>query len=217
MQASRPMTDLLLTVDQFWTSPYVFSAFVALTEKKLKFDTETVSLGAGEHRAPEYRKHTITARVPALRHGDFWLAESGAIVEYLEDVFPQPHVLPTDPKEKARARQIMHWIRSDLMPIRNERPTTTIFYEPTKEPLSEAGRAAAEKLIEAATILLAHDRPTIFGTFTAADADLSLMLQRLKKNNHPLSPRIAAYVDGIWQRPSIKAFVERERPPYVAY
>jgi glutathione S-transferase len=217
MQASRPMTDLLLTVDQFWTSPYAFSAFVALTEKKLAFDLQIVSLGAKEQRAPEYRKRTITARVPALRHGDFWLAESAAIVEYLEDVFPQPHVLPTDPQEKARARQVMHWVRSDLMPLREQRPTTSIFYQPVSQPLNDAGRAAAEKLIEATSALLAHDRPTIFGSFTIADADLTLMLQRLKKNNHPLPPRIASYIDGIWQRPSIKAFVERERLPFVPY
>ena len=217
MQASPPMTDLLVTVDQFWISPYAYSAYVALAEKKLPFSAEVVALGQKEHRTPEYRNRTITARVPALRHGDFWLAESGAIVEYLEDVFPNPRVLPSEPKDKARARQIMHWVRSDLMALREERPTTTIFYEPVKTPLTEKGQMAADKLIEVATALLAHDRPTIFGSFTIADADLALMLQRLKKNNHPLPARIASYVDGIWSRPSVKAFVERERPPYVPY
>ena len=211
------MTDLLLTIDQFWISPYAYSAYVALTEKKLPFSTEVVALGKGEHRTKEYRNRTITARVPALRHGDFWLAESGAIVEYLEDVFPEPRVLPADVKERARARQIMHWIRSDLMAIREERPTTSIFYEPAKEPLSAQGRKAADKLIEAATALLDHDRLTIFGSFTIADADLALMLQRLHKSGEPLSKRIVEYVEGIWSRPSIQAFVERDRPEYVPY
>jgi len=211
------MTDLLLTVDQFWVSPYAYSAYVALAEKKLPFSTQVVALGAKEHKTPEYRSRTITARVPALRHGDFWLAESGAIVEYLEDVFPAPHVLPVDPKEKARARQIMHWIRSDLMPLREERSTHTIFYEPAKAPLSDKAKPAAEKLIEVASSLLEHDRPTIFSSFTIADADLALMLMRMRKSGDPLPARVSSYAEAIWSRPSVKAFVDRERPPYVPY
>jgi glutathione S-transferase len=211
------MTDLLLTVDAFWISPYAYSAYVALAEKKLPFSTEVVALQNKQHKTPEYKKRTLTARVPALKHGDFWLAESSAIVEYLEDVFPTPRVLPSDPKEKARARQVMAWVRSDLMAIREERPTTSIFYAPVKTPLSEKGRAAADKLIEVASALLAHDRPTIFGAFTVADADLALMLMRLKKNGDALPARLAKYTDEIWARPSVKAFVDRERPEYVPY
>jgi glutathione S-transferase len=217
MQASRLMTDLVLTVDTFWISPYAYSAYVALAEKKVPFSTEVVALENKAQRTPEYRKRTITARVPALKHGDFWLAESSAIVEYLEDVFPTPRIMPADPKEKARARQIMAWIRSDLIPLREERSTTTMFYEPAKTPLSEKGRQAADKLIEAATNLLAHDRPTLFGAFTIADADLGFMLQRLKRSGEQLPARLATYADMVWARPSVKAFVDRERAPYVPY
>jgi glutathione S-transferase len=211
------MTDLLLTVDRFWTSRYAYSAYVALNEKKVPFQIEIVALDRKEQRAPEYRRRTITARVPSLRHGDFWLSESNAIVEYLEDVFPTPHVLPTDPKEKARARQIMGWVRSDLMPLREERPTVSIFYQPVRTPMSDKCRAAAEKLIEVASTLLAHGRPTIFEHFTIADADLALMLQRLHKNGEELPRNLAEYAEAIWDRPSVKPFVERERPEYVAY
>jgi glutathione S-transferase len=211
------MSDLLLTVDRFWISPYAFSAWVALREKDLEFTVQEIGLDKKEHKVPEYRSQTLTARVPALRHGDFWLAESSAIVEYLEDVFPAKKVLPTDVQDKARARQIMAWIRSDLMPIREERPTTSIFYEPAKKPLSDGGKAAAEKLIEVASSLLAHDRPNIFSTFTIADADLALMLMRLHKNQHPLPARLSKFAESVWSRPSVKAFVDTKRAPYVDY
>src|SRR4051812_37367720 len=125
----RSMADrITLFVDKFWISPYVFSCFVALEEKGLAFDTEVDSVYTGGHREPSYRDPSITGRVPALRHGDFWVAESSAIVEYLEDAFPAVKVLPVDVKERARARQVMAFVRSDLMPIREERPTTTLFY-----------------------------------------------------------------------------------------
>jgi glutathione S-transferase len=211
------MSDLLLTVDRFWTSPYAYSAYVALNEKKLPFQIEIVALDRKEHRAAEYRRRTITARVPSLRHGDFWVSESNAIVEYLEDVFPTPHVLPTEVKDKARARQIMGWIRSDLMPLREERPTVSVFYRPVQTAMSDKCRAAADKLIEVAGSLLAHGRPTIFEQFTIADADLALMLQRLHKNGDELPRSLAEYADAIWARPSVKPFVEHERPEYVPY
>ena len=86
-------------------------------------------------RAPGYADRSLTARVPMLRHGDFYLSESSAIVEYLEDAFPgTPRLLPADVRQRARARQLMAWVRSDLMPIREERSTHTLFYEPAKSP-----------------------------------------------------------------------------------
>ena len=82
-----------------------------------------------ETRAPEYARRSLTARVPMLRHGDFYLSESSAIAEYLEEAFPgAPRLLPANVHQRARARQVMAWVRSDPMPIREERSSETIFY-----------------------------------------------------------------------------------------
>ena len=67
------MTDLTLYVDDQWTSPYAMSAFVALREKQLAFDVVELSLSKKETFAPGYRDAALTGRVPALKHGDFWL------------------------------------------------------------------------------------------------------------------------------------------------
>src|SRR5688572_10669822 len=134
-----PPAPLALYGDRFWISPYVYSCFVALTEKGVPFEMVEVALDRKEQHQPEFRDRSLTGRVPALRHGDFWLSESAAIVEYVDETFPGPKLLPTDPKDRARARQVMGWIRSDLMGVREERSTHTMFYDPTREPLSAKG------------------------------------------------------------------------------
>ena len=214
------MEPLTLHVDGFWTSPYVFSVFVALMEKGLPFSTREVNLHELAQRKHDFQARSVTGRVPVLEHGDFRLSESSAIVEYLEETFPVPKytpVMPATTRDRARARQIMAWIRSDLMPIREERATHTIFYKPASEPLSEAGRAAAAKLIAAAASFIPDGKTALFDAFTIADADLAMMLQRLIASGHPVPPKLTAFATAQWQRPSVRAFVERERIPYVPH
>jgi glutathione S-transferase len=215
------MAELTLSVDAFFQSPYAFSAFVALKEKGLSFDVETVALHKAEQRRPEYRATSLTGRVPLLRHQGFALSESSAIDEYLEDVFPHPghpRLFPSDVRERARARQLMSWVRSDLMPIRQERTTTTLFYEGVDvEPLSAAAQAAAAHLLGVAEALIPQGRTTLFAAFCIADADFALMLQRLLWNGHPAPDKLQAYVDAQWARPSVRAWLEQKRPPYVPY
>ena len=214
------MEPLTLYLDGFWTSPYAFSVFVGLTEKGLAFETRTVNLHERAQLDPGFQAKSVTARVPVLEHGAFRLSESSAIVEYLEETFPPPAhtaLLPAGRRERARARQIMAWIRSDLMPLREERPTSTIFYEPSHVPLSPAGRAAAAKLIAAASAFIPDGRSSLFETFSVADADLAMMLQRLIANGEPVPSKLRTFADAQWQRASVRKFVDHVRPPYVSY
>ncbi len=137
--------SLLLYSNEMWNSPYVMSAFVALTEKKLPFEVQTVALHEGAQRSPAYVETSFTARVPALVDGGFSLSESSAIVEYLDEKWPAPAhaaLLQRELEARARARQIMAWVRSDLGPIREERSSEYVFYFhdglPPYAPLSPA-------------------------------------------------------------------------------
>jgi len=211
---------LTLYGETFWISPYVFSCFVALREKRLPFDVRELSLAAHEQRERGYRDRAFTGKVPALVHGDFWLTESSAIIEYVEDVFPAPShpaVLPSEPLARARARQVMAWIRSDLMALREERPTTTMFYAKATTPLSSAGEAAAASLLHVAEALVPTTSPHLFGAWSIADADLSFMLHRLLLNDHPVPEHVAAYARAQWQRPSVQEYVHRQHQPFVPY
>ncbi len=209
---------LTLYIDAYWISPYAFSAFVALREKELQFEVKTMDLSQKAQQDPQFQRWSVTGRIPALLHDEFGLAESSAIVEYLEEAFPDaPRLLPQQRQERARARQVMGWIRSDLMALREERSTHTMFYQHTDKPLSLAGDLARQRLIRVAEQLLPPNQPNLFAQWSIADADLAFMLQRLVLNGDSVPGRLKAYANAQWQRPSIQAFVHNERPVYVPY
>jgi glutathione S-transferase len=210
------MSDVKLVLygEKNFESPYVFSCWVALKEKALPFELETMSLAAGEHRKGDYPSRSITGRVPSLRHGDFWLAESSAIDEYLEDVFPPPaypRLYPPDPPARARARQVQAWVRSDLMPVREERPTSSVFSKEPVKPLGDAAKAAVERLLRGADALVPEGDGHLFGAFGIADADLAMMLMRLVANGDPVPAKLAAYARRVWERPSVKSWLAKGR------
>lgn len=203
---------LRLYVDSRFTSPYAMSVFVALHEKGLPFEITTFDLEANEHRAAAYAGMSLTRRVPTLVHDNFALSESSAITEYLDEIFPGTPLYPLQPRSKARARQIQAWLRSDLMPIREERSTEVVFYGPAKAPLSAVARESAEKLFSAAEALLTPGSDNLFGQWSIADVDLALMLNRLVLNGDAVPERLAAYATRQWQRPSVELWVKQQRP-----
>lgn len=210
---------LVLYGNDMWSSPYVLSCFVALTEKGLPFEVRTVALHERAQQSDEYVRTSFTARVPALVDGDFTLSESSAIVEYLEDKWPapaHPALLPRDVNRRARARQLMAWVRSDLMPLREERSAEYVFFPRAGlralAPLSAKARRAVEKLVGVAQRLVPADGGPLFGAWSIADTDLAMMLQRLVKTDEPLPDRLRAFAEREWQRPSVQGYVNAPRP-----
>jgi glutathione S-transferase len=202
-----------LYVDSLFTSPYALSAFVALTEKRLPFTIKTVDLEAGHQKQASYADRALTARVPALVEGDFVLTESTAITEYLEETFPAPEYIalyPKDKRQRARARQIQAWLRSDLVPLRVDRDTETVFFGKACAPLTPAGLAAADKLIHAAGQLV--QGPNLFGDWCLADVDLTVMLNRLILNGDEVPQKLKDYAAAQWRRPSVRQWLERHQP-----
>ena len=201
-----------LYVDSRFISPYAMSAFVALTEKGIPFELQTVDLVADECRQPDYSKMSLTCRVPMLAHGDFYLSESSAIAEYLEDIFPSekyPRLYPENIRDKARARQIQAWLRSDLMPIREERPTEVIFCEPVKKALSVPAQDAVAALFAALDDLIGTEALNLFGEWSIVDTDLALMINRLVMNGDTVSDKFSAYARHQWQRESVQQWVNK--------
>ena len=205
-------SKFLLYVDAQFVSPYAMSAFVTLREKGLPFDLKTLNLAAQENNKASFAAASLTRRVPTLVHNDFSLSESSAISEYLDELFPEPPVYPREPRARARARQIQAWLRSDLMPIRQQRSTEVVFYKPTDAALSAEATASAEKLFAAASALLPTNAPNLFGEWCIADTDLALMLNRLVLNGDSVPERLAVYARHQWQRPSVQLWVNHERP-----
>jgi len=201
-----------LYVDHLYTSPYAMSVFVALREKGLAFDMITLDLDAAQQHAADFAQLSLTQRVPTLVEGDFALSESSAITEYLEQAYPETPLYPADPKQRARARQVQAWLRSDLLAIRQERSTMVVFYGQKMPPLSPVAEAAAAKLIKAAQALLAGNPAYLFGEWSIADVDLAVMLNRLILNGDSVPAELVEYARRQWLRPSVQAWVNQQRP-----
>jgi glutathione S-transferase len=208
---------MLLYIDANIASPYALAAFVGLLEKGLSFDIETLDLAARANQGADFCKTSITRRIPTLIHDDFALSESSAICEYLDEVFPGTPLYPANPRDRARARQIQAWLRSDLMPIRDERPTFVVFCGATRPALSAQAREAADTLFSAALTLLDGRTDNLFGDWSIADVDLAMMLQRLIVLGDPVPKRLIDYATQQWSRPTLQQWVRRARPPLIGY
>jgi len=194
-----------------------FNAFVALKEKGVSFEMKEIELGK-ENLKPEFYDASITGRVPSLQIGDFFLAESSAIIEYIDEVYePKNSLLPKDVKQRARARQIMAWLRSDLGGLREERPTTSMFYEKIDKPLSTKGEDAVKRLLHVAEILIPENGGNLFGEYSIVDSEFAFMLHRLVDNGHEVPSKVLHYATEQWKRPSVREFLDHKRKPYVSY
>lgn len=204
------MSELTLYADQTWESPWAFHAMVALEELGVPYSLDPIRRPIAKDVGDRLREHALLGKVPCLVHGDFWLTESSAISEYLAEMFPPPaypRLLPAEPRERARARQVMSWLRTSLMGLREDRPTSSVFMQPVTTLLSEKATRDANDLIAVTEKLLLGDRTTLFEQWSIADADLALMLMRLVANHDPVPDRVAAYVHAQWARPAVRSYL----------
>ncbi|WP_095132934.1 glutathione transferase [Pseudomonas sp. Irchel s3h14] len=203
---------LKLYVGADFVSAFAMSAFVALKEKQLSFELVTLDLKARDNYQASYRDLSLTCKIPTLIHQGFALSESSAIAEYLEEVAPgHNRLLPLDIKQRARARQLQAWLRSDLLVIRKERPADLIYFGKKDTPLSDDALAAVDRLFFVADRLLEGGAEHLFGDWSIADTDLAIMLNRLVANGDQVPSRLAAYVHRQWDRDSVRAWMDIER------
>lgn len=209
--------SFVLYVEASWSSPWVCAAYVTLREKGLSFTTALSMLRTGTGVVDLMHERTLTGTAPVLQHGTFWLAESLAIVEYLEEVHPEPRMLPEDRQERARARQLMAWMRHHHEPLRRERPAEHVLYRrnlPVPAPLSRAAADAAAAVIRVAERLGADGRGAMFsGRFGVVDVELAFAVMRLTPDDAPVPARVSEYVAAVLARPSVREFLEHPRPP----
>ncbi|MBV7546759.1 MULTISPECIES: glutathione transferase [unclassified Pseudomonas] len=195
-----------------YVSAFAMSAFVALKEKQLSFDLVTLDLKSRENYLESYRDLSLTCKIPVLVHEGFALSESSAIAEYLEELAPaSKRIYPQDIKQRARARQLQAWLRSDLLVVRKERPFDLVYFGKKDTPLSDEARAATDRLFHVADRLLEEGAEHLFGDWSIADTDLAIMLNRLVANGDPVPARLAAYVRRQWDRDSVRAWMDIER------
>lgn len=89
---------------------------LSLEEKKLDYEYVKVDLFKGEHKKPEYLAVNPRGQVPALVDGDVKIYESVAIVEYLEHRYPEPSLIPAEPKATAACFRLIGEFNQKLDP-----------------------------------------------------------------------------------------------------
>jgi maleylpyruvate isomerase len=89
--------------------------------KNLAYEYVAVDLRAGEQSSEKFRSVNPQGLVPALIVDDQVLTQSSAIIEWLEERFPSPSLLPQDPWDRAIVRSMAATISSDIQPLNNMR------------------------------------------------------------------------------------------------
>lgn len=113
----------MLTLYSYWRSTAAYRVRIALNLKGLTYQQVPVHLlkDGGQQHAAEYRALNPQQLVPLLVDGELRIAQSLAILEYLDEVYPVPTLLPADPAQRAQVRALALHIACEIHPLNNLR------------------------------------------------------------------------------------------------
>lgn len=158
----------------YWRSSAAYRVRIALNLKGLDHEVIPVSLapGVSEHHSEAYRAKNPQMLVPFLEDGDLGIAQSMAILEYLEEAYPGVHLLPQSEPLRSQVRAFCNMIACDIHPLNNLRVMNYIKTEFNADPTGDWYTHWIHEGFKAAE-LLASDGPYVFGSeITLADAFL---------------------------------------------
>jgi maleylacetoacetate isomerase/maleylpyruvate isomerase len=183
----------------YWRSSAAYRVRIALNIKGLEHEIVPVSLapGVSEHRGDAYRAKNPQMLVPYLEDGDLGIAQSMAILEYLEEAYPGVHLLPQTEPLRSRVRAFCNMIACDIHPLNNLRVMNYIKTEFGADPTGDWYTHWIHEGFKAAEIV-ASDGPYVFGNeVTLADAFLVPQMYNAQRFNVPLDgfPKLVAIVD----------------------
>lgn len=105
----------------YFRSSAAFRVRIALQLKGLPYERVSKALLKQEHRAADYLALNPQGLIPALEVDGTVISQSLAIIEYLDDLQPQPPLLPADPLARAQVRSMALAIACDIHPLNNLR------------------------------------------------------------------------------------------------
>jgi len=112
---------MALKLYTYFRSSAAYRARIALNFKGLDYQPASIHLRRGEHRTDAYRQLNPQALVPALEHDGLLIPQSLAIIEYLEEIHPEPALLPGAPQDRAIVRSMAQLVASEMHPLCNLR------------------------------------------------------------------------------------------------
>jgi len=199
-------------------SPYVRKVLAFASEKGIELEVRPT--GFPDH-SPEFCAASPFKKMPALCDGDYSLCDSTAIVHYLEAKYPQPELIPSEPKARGRTIWFDEFADTVLVAC-----GAKIFFNRIVAPRF-MGRPGDE---EAVTAAIRDDLPPLLDYLerTVPDAGEYLVGDRLTLADIAVAgpfanlahcgvaiaeanyPKVTAYVGAILARPSFATFIARE-------
>jgi len=109
------------TLYSYWRSSCSYRVRIALNFKEVEYEYRPVHLvnDGGEHKKSEFTELNPKQEVPFFIHGSHSLSQSMAILQYIDDQWPQPELFPKDAKLKSQCLQLCEIINSGIQPIQN--------------------------------------------------------------------------------------------------
>jgi glutathione S-transferase len=205
-------------------SPFVRKVRVVLAEKAIDHEHEQVNPFAGP---PGWRDISPLGRIPAFQDGDRVINDSSVIAAYLEKKFPTPALYPSDPYEYARALWFEEFMDGGVVPLIGPK----VFFPLVLQPLFSGGKAPSEEAEALAVKTFEEDAAPLFAylekelgdsdffvgnKLTIADITVASALVNARHAGFAPSrkkfPKLRAFLDRMWSRPSLKRFIEEETP-----
>jgi len=208
----------------YFRSSAAYRVRIALAVKGLAAESVPVHLLRGEQRGEAFRRLNPQGLVPVMETGEGIITQSLAIIEWLEETYPHPALLPRDPYLRARVRSFALVIACDIHPLANPRVLNKLRADFGAEQAQvdawyrhwvELGLGALEHLVEPVAV----ERGMCFGDAPSL-ADLCLVPQMFNARRFACDlsamPKLVAIDAALNKRPAFQAAAPDKQADYVA-
>ena len=208
----------------YWRSSAAYRVRIALNLKGIAYEPVAVSLKPGddEHRKDAYRAVNPQMLVPFFDDGTVAIGQSMAILEYLEEAWPETPLLPTPARLRGEVRAFSNAIACDIHPLNNLR---VLKYLADEFGVSDGQKndwyahwiAEGFRACEQMSVRYAHDGPYAFGAHvTLADVLLVPQMYNARRFKVPLGefPRLVAVADACNELPAFIDAAPENQPDY---
>jgi maleylacetoacetate isomerase len=202
----------------FFRSSAAYRVRIVLNLKGVSYETLTVDLPAGVHRAPDFRALNPQATIPTLDDDGTILWQSLAIIEYLDTRFPAPQLIPADPVARAHVQALAQLIVCEIHPLNNLR---VLQYLRNQLTLDEAtvgkwySHWIAEGFGPLETLVTRHGGHYCYGdSLSIADVCLVPQLYNARRFNCDLAPypTLVQIAAGLESNPAFAAAAPHLQP-----
>ncbi|QEX23404.1 maleylacetoacetate isomerase [Hypericibacter adhaerens] len=200
-------------------SPFAWKVWLALEHKGIAYDLKLLSFDKGDTKAPAFRAINPRGLVPTIVDDGFALWESGVILEYLEEKYPQKPLLPKETRARATVRRLATEINDYVKEASNALAELVLYGDKpaTKEELADAHQKMLDAL---APFEAAFVGPYLAGELSIADFTMFPFVRMLKRieDRKPgqglpddrLPPKLRAWKGAIEKLP----YYEKTTPPH---